>query len=485
MRKRRLLPSVVLLSLSSVALFAQQPGPPRPAPTIPTGPREPQPPGPKGVPPLPDPCQDITNQPLITLALSPAEIYREDSITASWEVRDRRPGVQWGYPVHLETFGPQPRFPDPAPRAGSHTYTTPSVSGRVTLKTRCGEKRVDWERIPDASLEAVEPARGAPGSRVRLRGSQFGNAQGRSHAEIVRGNQAQWLDVVSWGNGLIEVTVPEVPTGPATVRVVKGGRRPTAGRGFRVVKSFTVDSAVAGAALTSLAIPPTFVHLSDGSNASNVTLPAAVVGGDPAFNFTLAALDIDIPPGAKVAQSIALPGTGFPMRIKYQVNDLNSNGISASVAGGQIVLSVGFEGGGSEIKGRVRYCDVGAFGACASASWKDSLAPDIQIENARATFRLTPRLTRGALELPPGQFAFDTDVQSLSAFENWLVPSLRRWTNETKETARNSLNQRLNTAAVRGAIASAVTGRLRAADPSFTTILSITPSGGSIVIEYE
>jgi len=50
MRKRRLLPSVVLLSLSSVALFAQQPGPPRPAPTIPTGPREPQPPGLKAPP---------------------------------------------------------------------------------------------------------------------------------------------------------------------------------------------------------------------------------------------------------------------------------------------------------------------------------------------------------------------------------------------------------------------------------------------------
>src|SRR5512140_2368860 len=205
MNAKRIVLAAALLPFLAASLLAQMPTPPRPAPTFPTGPREPRPQGSGQFTP-PDPCQDFSNQPLITLTLSPSEIYREDAITATWAVRDRRPGVQWGYPVHIEAFGAQPPFADPASRASSHRFSTPAVSGHVVVRTRCGEKRVSWDRISDAFLESVAPARGPVGSTVRLTGSQFGGQKLASRVEIVRGAQTWTMETPNWGNVSIEAT---------------------------------------------------------------------------------------------------------------------------------------------------------------------------------------------------------------------------------------------------------------------------------------
>jgi hypothetical protein len=482
MKGRCFLAFAAFLPLLSSALVAQQPGPPRPVPTIPTGPSAPMPPAPGQFTP-PDPCQDFSNQPVMTLSLSPAEIYREDAITATWDVRDRRPQVQWAYPVHIETFGAQPPFRDPTPLRGSHTFTTPSVSGRVTLQTRCGEKHVDWVRIPDAFLEAVSPERGAVGSTVTLRGSQFGGQRGHSVVEIISGGQTRNMTPTSWGNTQIDATVPNgTPTGQATIRVVKGGRRPTLGRNFRVVRTVAVNNALVSLAFGSLGLSPSFLHLTDGANASTLTLPAGL-GGPATLTFTIPDWEANVPKGEKIAQTLLLPGTGFPERIRYYVHDFNTNGAAASVSGGQLVIAVTFESGGAEIKGKVRWCDVGAFGACASASWRDSLAPDIQIDNARVTMRLTPGMSAGALTFPSGQVSFDASVQIGSDFANWIVPGLRGYAGQLKTAVGNGVSARLNTAGVRNAIAAAVMGRLSAL--GVQNIISVTPAGNQINVEYE
>jgi hypothetical protein len=431
----------------------------------------------------PDPCQDLMSQPVLTLTLTPAEIYREDSVTATWEVRDRRPQIQWAYPVHIETFGAQPAFPDPAPLSGSHTYTTPSVSGRVTLRTRCGERSVGWERIPDAFLETVEPTRGAVGSTVRLNGSQFGDRQGQSRVEIVSGGETRAMAVTSWGNIRIDATVPNgVPTGQATIRVVKGGRRVTLARSFRVVRSVAVTNALVSLAFDSLGLAPGFLHLTDGANASSLTLSAGL-GGPSTLTFTIPDWETNVPKSEKIGQTILLPGTGFPEKVRYYVRDWNTNGASASVSGGQLVLGVTFESSGAEIKGKVRWCDLGAFGACASSSLRDSLAPDVQVDNARVTMRLTPGVSAGALTFPSGQVSFDADVQIGNDFANWIIPGLRGYAADLKNAVADRVTTRLNTPAVRNAIAAAVMARLRTL--GVQNVVSVTPAGNQITVEYE
>jgi len=473
---KRTVPFLALLLLATTALVGQVP---RPTPTvaIPLGPRTPNLGG-VPQPSIPDPCQDFMNQPVLSLSLTPAEIYREDSITATWEVRDRRPEIQWAYPVHIETFGAQPSFADPAPRSGTHTYTTPSVSGRVTLRTRCGERSVSWERIPDAFLETVEPIRGAVGSTVRLSGSQFGDRQGQSRVEIISGGDTRTMTVTSWGNVRIDATVPNgVPTGQATIRVVKGGRRPTLARNFRVVRTLAVNNALVSLAFDSLGLAPGFLHLTDGANASSLTLSAGL-GGPSTLTFTIPDWEQNVPDGEKIAYSIVVPLTGYPEKVKYYVHDFNANGASASVSGGQLVLGVTFESAGSEIKGKIRWCY-----PLAGCAWVDHLAPDVQIDNARVTMRLTPGVSAGALTFPSGQVSFDADVQIGNDFANWIIPGLRGYAADLKTAVADRVTTRLNTAAVRNAIAAAVMGRLR--NLGVQNIVAVTPAGNQITVEYE
>ena len=478
----RALPLVALLLLAPAILIAQFP-PERPGPTpaIPTGPREPRPPGP-GQFPLPDPCQDFSNQPVVTLSLTPAEIYQGDSITATWEVRDRRPGIQWGYPVHIETPAPpQPRFPDPAPRVGSHTFTTPTVSGRVTLRTRCGEHSVDWVRIHDAVLRILQPETGSGGSTVRIRGSWFGERQGSSRVEIIAGGQTRTMAVTSWGDALIEATVPNgMPTGQATIRVVKGGRRETGTIIFRVNRRVTIDTALARLAADVAGLSATQILLTDGPNASRVTLG----GGLSAFAFTVPRFQKDVPASANILEAalVPVPGLPIPLKVRFRANDIRSNNVDVSVANGQIVVSVGFESRGTEIIGEARTCFFALLG-CVDPEWRDGHCPDIQVNNARVTFRLTPGVSGGALTFPSATDSFEASIQIGSNFANWLLPSLRDWADQVKREIGGGIHNALNTAAVRNAAATAVMAQLR--NLGVREIVGVTPSGNQIVVEYE
>lgn len=94
----------------------------------------------------------LSAQPLITLTLSPA-IRPGSRATLIWDVRDRRPGIAWGYPVHIQTPAGLPiEMPDPAPRSGQRTFT--AVAGVLragesfALETRCGRKTVPYDVTP-------------------------------------------------------------------------------------------------------------------------------------------------------------------------------------------------------------------------------------------------------------------------------------------------------------------------------------------------
>lgn len=480
---KRTVPLVALLLLTPTVLLAQfPPNRPGPTPTIPSGPRVPTPGAGQFSPP--DPCQDMMSQPLVTLSLSPAEIYREDSITLTWEVRDRRPQIQWAYPVRIETSGVQPPFPDPAPLRGSHTFTSAAMSGRVTLRTRCGDRSASWDRIPDAILRSLDPARGSVGSRVVLRGEQFGRERGSSRVEIVSGNQTRSMETRQWGEGSIEATVPNMPAGPALIRLVKGGRRPTTGIAFRVVKVIPFDSNLASQAVAGLGLAPGFLHLHNGANASSMTLSGTITGGGPlSVSFTVPDFSQRVPVGARIVQAVALP-VGVAETVRFRVTNVNSNSLSGSVEDGRLVFTATFEGQGRELKGDLRFC-WGPPPICVDPRWEDGMVPDLQIRNMRVTLRLTPAVAGGALSFPSAEDSFDGDVQLGSDLENWLIPPLQTYAGVLKSAIRAAVHSSLNTARVRGAIATIAMARIRAVDPSFQQILSVTPSGAAIVVEYE
>ncbi|MFZ5787290.1 MAG: hypothetical protein ACOY3Y_12680 [Acidobacteriota bacterium] len=474
MRASRLI--ALFVFCPTLLLGQARPTPPRPVPTLPHAP--PMPGGQGQQVPLPDPCRDLMSQPHVTFTLSPAEIYGEDRITVSWEVRDRNPQLQWGHPVHVETSDARPSFPDPAGRRGSHTFSTPAARGRVTLRTWCAEKHLDWQRIPDATLDSVDPERGAVGSTVRLRGTNFGQQRGAGRAELVSADRVREMAVASWGNTRIDATVPNgAPSGQATIRVVKGGRRETAGQAFRVVRSIAVNTAMARLAADAAGLSAAEILVTHGDNASHVNL-----GGDlPDLPFTVPAAKFKVPEEATITAVALAPGMPIPLEVKFSVNDIRSRAPEISVSNGQLVLSMGFEEEGREIIGEARVC-VSAVVGCLDRYWADDACPDVEISGARVTLRLTPGVADGRLTFPSATDSFEANIR-VRGFSGWLEPLVSNWTADAERRIGREVHAALNTARVRDAVAAGVMAALQQAGEQ--RIVSVTPAGNQIVVEYE
>lgn len=472
------------LLLNGVAFSQGVPRPPTPIPSRPL-------PGPGAQAPLPlDPCLNAVNL-FRTLTLEPSTIYPGDQVTLRWDARDPR-GFAWDGSVRFRSSFPiSPALPDPATKSGSHTFRAPEtpVFGTITMETVQGlcrkTKTVQYERVHTPSITSVTPARGPSGTDVRIQGSDFGPRQ-ESQVRLAVGGQTLNPTPSQWGNTSIHFAVPNgMPLGNGIVRVVRGGRLESNGVAFRVTGIVTIDTALALAATANMGLGQTGVNLHHGANASHVLLGAGLAGGAAAdFPFTLPEFEVDVPQGEKIAQTILLPGTGFPERVQYRVNRFNSSGgIGVSVANGQLVLSMGFESAGSEIQGRLRYCDAGAFGKCLSHSWRDNLVPDIQIDGARVTLRLTPGVSGGALAFPSAADSFDANVRIGSEFANWIAPRLNQFAEQLKTGIGNAVHNGLNPPAIRRALAGAFMSVLR--DRGVDRVLSVSTSGGNIVIEFD
>ena len=108
------------------------------------------------------------NQALITFTLEPAVIYPGDRVTLRWTVRDRRPNVVWGDPVHIRSsFRIASALPDPVPRSGSHSFVDAASPERATFTLGTGgvlyyaERTIEWrvEQTPNITRLTVEVSR--------------------------------------------------------------------------------------------------------------------------------------------------------------------------------------------------------------------------------------------------------------------------------------------------------------------------------------
>ena len=205
---------IVALSMlmSPLISLAQPPGRPVPAQPIPSSP-QPPPLTPGGSPRIeaPDPsCVGLMNQPLITLRLSEGPIWPGLSVTLTWDVRDRRPGIAWAHPVQLRSsFALSHLLPDPSSRSGRYSFIagpTP-MTGTFTLQTRCGQKTVSYARVVDPHILSVTPSRGVPYDRIEVRGTGFKGGGIVPHGVLRIGDQSAHVE--TWTDTSVVFQVPE------------------------------------------------------------------------------------------------------------------------------------------------------------------------------------------------------------------------------------------------------------------------------------
>jgi len=175
-----------------------------------------------------------------------------------------------------------------------------------------------------------------------------------------------------------------------------------------------------------------------------------------------------------------------PRVFRFSVNDLNSNNIDISVASGHLVIRIGFDSGGAEIKGEQYFAlTLERGGAVGPGRWVDESAPDGEVDNASMTLRLTPLVRDGVLDFtsPPGAFSADFRLHNWP--EEWPAREFAAY----ERRLRSSITAELNTALgpLRNAISAAMMEQLRMEPLRGTRVVGVTPSssGDGLRVEYE
>jgi hypothetical protein len=294
------------------------------------------------------------------------------------------------------------------------------------------------------------------------------------------------MPVGSWSDERIVVRVPNnAAAGEGMIRVTKGGDRLVSNQvRFTVIKSLTIDNAMLQLVAGALGLGQTQIHLDHGNAASSIRFsPEMIAAGASNGTFTIPNVEGRVPDGARIAAHILIPFGGFPEKAKYYVNNVDSNGVTASISGGQLVLTIRFESEGPEVKGEVKYCSASVVGQCITDSWVDGLAPDVQINNARVVVRFTPSASNGRLTLSSANAEFEANFQVGGDWEDWLVNMVTDYRRQVIPTVSQALTRSVNRAAVRNAIAGAAMAQLRALGVNRVT--SVSANGGNITVRYE
>lgn len=490
-----------------------RPGEP-PQPPMPPGPiKRPEPPSPSKVPDSRDfpgsrgedtgasSCVHPVNQPNITFTLTvPSDgIYPGDSATLRWDVR-YRDGRRWDQEIHLRTDPPDLRRSlSLAPELlrenpGSYAITgSRRAPATIRLETRCGSQEVRYAPVPAPHLDTLTPARVGAGETVHLHGRDFG---GSGEVQLVIGETRVTMLVHRWNDTDIEVEVPgRAAVGNGYIHLFKGrGRLQSNSREFRVVKVLAINRGFLRLVHELLNLSGIQIHLDH--RGSVVRFPTELRSrGATDRSFSVPSVEVESSTLGDALQGILVPGGSRVDKVKYFVNDINLNSIALSVSGGQLVVSIGFESGGSEMKGEALLCILppldpvtglilGTLDACATRDWDDGLAPDVNVNNATVTVRLSPVASDGALQLSSISGAFNADFQINNRIGQKVFEDMGY---ETR--VRSAINDGLNNAldGFRDAISTGVMEQLRRPPYSVNRVLAVTTSapGDSIRVEYE
>jgi hypothetical protein len=373
--------------------------------------------------------------------------------------------------------------------SGSHTFLARWRSGGIIrLETRCGTithtREIRYPAIEVPRLNSLSPSRASEGDRLTIRGQNLGSS---GEAQLVIGEARMTMRVYSWTDSAIEASVPtRAPSGSGYIHVFKGrGRLQSNSINFRVIRLLVIDRGLLQFVHDLLGMSNIQLRLDDGGG--SLRFPAEMRRwGAVDRTFTIPRLEVNVSAGAQIAEGALSPVK--VEKLRYVINDINLASVNLAVAGGQIVVTIGFESGGTEVKGKAQICasipPFGAAGACLDRSWDDSLAPDAEADNATVTLRFTPAARDGAIRLSSASAAFDADFRVHNRLADWAARQLADYERRVEAEVSSNLNTSL--ASFQDTISQALMERFRR-DIGAARILAVTPSasGNSIRVEYE
>lgn len=196
------------------------------------------------------------------------------------------------------------------------------------------------------------------------------------------------------------------------------------------------------------------------NNASYIQLPARL--SSQTYRFSL----------PEVAKNLPWP-LGHA---KVYVNDVNLNRLNVDWSGSALQLQLSFEDSGREIIGK-------------HTKTPESLIPDVQVDNGRATVKLTPIARDGKLSyrlLNRSDVDFTAKMQATGACKIPVVGKICDWLFDYKDRIINEVEGQgrsiLNNNAIRGRIENALSDKLRTL--GVNEVVSVQPSGNDIIVRY-
>jgi hypothetical protein len=364
----------------------------------------------------------------------------------------------------------------PREPSGSHAFRgswrSPAI---IRLETRCGSQEVRYIPVSAPHLDDLSPVKAGIGERIHLRGRDFGNS---GDVQLVVGDIRTTVPVRSWTNIDIDVSVPSgTPTGTGYIHLFKGrGRLQSNSRGIRIVKVLTIDRTFLQTLRDTLHLSRIQVHLD--RRESFVRFPTELRRlGLTDRSFTLPNHEAAVPTDRSRPEI-------NPRIIRFSVNDLNSNSADLSVAGGQLVIRIGFDSGGAEIKGEQYFpLSLERRGGVGPGRWLDESVPDGEVDNASMTVRLTPMVRDGAVDFTSPAGAFTANFRVHSWPEEWPAREFAAYERRLRPAITAELHNAFG--ALRNAISTAIMEQLRMEPRRGTRVVAVIPSGDSVRVEYE
>ncbi len=192
-------------------------------------------------------------------------------------------------------------------------------------------------------------------------------------------------------------------------------------------------------------------------NDSFVELPAALGGVKKQFSFPVK--------------------NAFPFR--YYMNNVNLSSIQVNTSQNKLAIEFNFESNGKEIKGRCSNsikCILGS----------DLSAPDVQMNNTKASVYLTPSARNGSISFSQVESDFTADIQAQGACDvigiSYVCNALTGYKSEIKNASKQAIQNAVDSDSIRNEIAEKM--RLKLVSYGVKDVVSVEVLSNILVIKH-
>jgi len=171
----------------------------------------------------------------------------------------------------------------------------------------------------------------------------------------------------------------------------------------------------------------------------------------------------------------------FPVKnvnpFRFYMNDVNLASIQVNPSQGRLAIDFNFESSGKEIKGRCApYCPLGS----------DSSAPDIQMNNAKASVFLTPSVRNDSISFSQVESGFAANIQAQGACDfiglRTVCEAITNYKSEIKNSAKNAIQNAVDSDSIRNEIAEKM--RLKLLSHGVREVVSVEVLSNILVIKH-